>query len=968
MIFIFNLNEKELQMKKFYLTFLLLGTLFLSGAEVFVGPGKQYSTVTAGINALKEGDTLTIAPGRYYESIEVTKKLKNVTIRAQFPGSVLIHGDKPAPRFTKVPGFRFVYVADWNDNVTAVNEKDSFRIYFPASDVRFLEFNFGYWFKKGNKLYISTTDGKAPEKHTLTVSVLRGNGLRIAAPENVVVDGLSFTGFYSHFRISAWSGLNGVQLLHPQKSLIRNCRSFFNANGISLSGGEDSVIENCVAFANGSQSPSSGGNIIGWSGTRNEIRNCLSMYKIFTGGSQGPIGIRFYGIMKDCRIVNCRSFGEDGINIKGTIGNSYAKNNYCERHINIANSSNNLFVGGNGYNLKDISPLRKIKKDQWPKHYADPENHDFRPLKDVVIGKVDKIASGMSILLPPEVYSPLNFKADNVSVSTRGAGKRAVVKGGSISGKNLKLEQLEITEPLKITGKNIQLRNCIIKGKLTIAAENVEIAHCHIAETPDLTGSTGFHHSNTGRIAKSKLYNLEGPDSFDGFENGPSRVVRTPQDITVIGPFVYAVSDNSADIEWWTSSTAVSSELSYGETPKCNKKVGQPFSGGNWHSVSITGLTPGKKYYFRIKSRSPLRTHHSNEELAELDRKMKRKQVTSAVLSFSTAAQKALPRVLKVTGSAISPVLDKARPGDTVMIKGGVYNETLYLRSSGITLRNVPGEKVWIDGKRTLGAGIILENKPGTVIDGLFFKDFVGGSGGGIVINGGSNITLRRCFYDGRSSDYTPVFVKANSTSKLMIEHSFISRGFHGASFARCPDLTIRNCIWHNNQVGHFSVHNLPDQKVYFTKNIVLDIIPGKIRNSMINLWHIECFKEASNWYYLRQPESKRTLFGYSRKNDKPAVGHPRLTYSQFAKLTNTQESAGFGNPGFAAVPRLLQYKSDDFAEMPAFNKEFSSLECGLKDKKFTPWDFSMFKVTDPRCLKSQTGPDTRLFTNGAAN
>ena len=493
-------------MKRYLLLSLFCTALFLPAAEIFVGKGHKYSTVAAGIAALKEGDTLTIAPGKYYESVSVRKKLKNVTIRAQYPGSVLIHGDKPGPRFTKVPGFRFVYCADWNDEVTAVNERDSFRIYFPASDLRFLEFNFGYWVKKNGKLYISTTDGKAPENHDLTVSVLRGNGLGIESPENIVVEGLSFTGFYSHYRIGAWSGINGIQLGRAKKSVIRNCRAFFNANGISLSGGEDSIIDNCVAFANGSQSPSSGGNIIGWSGVRNEIRNCLSMYKIFTGGSQGPIGIRFYGIMKDCKIVNCRSFGEDGINIKGTVTGCYAENNYCERHINVADSRNNLHHGINGYNLKSVSLLRKLKKDQLPKHFADPENHDFRPLNSVTVGMPEKILSGASILLPPQIYPAVSFSADNVTLATRGAGRQAVLQGGNVSGSNVTFDNLEITAPLTITGKNIRLRNCTVKAKLVIKAENTEIAHCRFTTAPDFTTSTGFRHDNTGIPPKAALY------------------------------------------------------------------------------------------------------------------------------------------------------------------------------------------------------------------------------------------------------------------------------------------------------------------------------------------------------------------------------------------------------------------------------------------------------------------------------
>ena len=38
-------------------------------------------------------------------------------------------------------------MADWKEDVTAVNERENFRIYFPAGDERFLEFNFGYWYK-----------------------------------------------------------------------------------------------------------------------------------------------------------------------------------------------------------------------------------------------------------------------------------------------------------------------------------------------------------------------------------------------------------------------------------------------------------------------------------------------------------------------------------------------------------------------------------------------------------------------------------------------------------------------------------------------------------------------------------------------------------------------------------------------------------------------------------------------------
>lgn len=958
-------------MKKLLLLGALCSALLACGAELFVGQGQKYTTVKSGIEALKEGDTLTIAPGRYYETIDIKKKLKNVTIRAQFPGSVLIHGDQPAPRFTRVPGCRFVYVADWPDNVTAVNERDTFRIYFPAPDMRFLEFNFGYWFKKDGKLYISTSDGGDPKSHTITVSVLDGNGLRIAQPENVTVEGLSFTGFYSHFRTDAWSGRNGIQLQGAKKSTIRNCRAFFNANGITLSGGEDSVIEGCVSFANGSQSPSSGGNIIGWSGTRNEIRNNLSMYKIYTGGSQGPIGIRFYGIMNMCKMLNNRSFGEDGINIKGTHGGSFARGNYSERHINVLNSFDNLFTHTNGYNPKDESPLMTIKKEEWAEHFADPANHDFRLISEVQIELPEKIVSGMSIILPPRDYIPLEFTADNVSVTTRGTGKRAVITGGKVEGKNIKLDNLEITEPMSISGENITMTNCVVKAALTVKAKNVQLSHCHFETFPDFTGSTGFCHSNTGfEEPIADLYNLEDPAGFDGLAQGPVRIARNPGSSRVFGPFVYAVSDTTADIEWWTSSYDVSSELRYGTTPKCEKRIGQPFSGGNWHSVTITGLKPGTKYYFKVNGRSPLRTHHSSAELAELDRRMKRRNITTTASTFTTAVKKAAPRVLKVTGKVITPVLDQARSGDTVMIKGGVYSETLYVRSSGVTLRNVPGEKVVIDGKRVLETGIIVENKPETVIDGLFFKDIVGGGGAGVVINGGKDITVRRCFYDGRTNGYTPVFVKGNSTENLTVENCVILRGFHGAEFYRCPGLVIRNNVWSNNQINHFYVHNLANQKALFTKNIMLDNIPGKISNNLINVWQYESFKEKENCYYLRAPKDKRTLLAYRWKEGKPVESKP-MPYAEAVKCGMAEGDSIFLNPGLKAVPRILQFKSVPFTpeEKAELGKAFGAVECG-QDKKqnYAPWDFSLFMSSNPVCKKKKIGLDPALFTNGAAN
>ena len=78
----------------------------------------------------------------------------------------------------------------------------------------------------------------------------------------------------------------------------------------------------------------------------------------------------------------------------------------------------------------------------------------------------------------------------------------------------------------------------------------------------------------------------------------------------------------------------------------------------------------------------------------------------------------------------IAEAADAARAGDTVLIHGGVYEETIRVRSSGddgapITFKAAPGETVWLDGNNRFRANaIIIPHKHHIVIDGLRFRHF----------------------------------------------------------------------------------------------------------------------------------------------------------------------------------------------------------------------------------------------------
>jgi len=958
----------------------------LFAAEYFVSPvgsdknngtaQKPFRTINYGANKLKSGDVLTVLPGRYFEGVYVKKPLKNATIRAKMPGSVFLHGDKAAPAFKPLPGYRFIYVADWKDKVLAVNERDTLKIYNPAVNLSDLEYSFGSYFYKDGKLYISTSDGESPDKHDLTVSVLRSYGIHLEKPENVKIDGFVICGFYSK-QISYWSGVAGIRLTSAKNCVVNRCKVFLCSSGINFAGNKI-LIENCISYANGSRYPTSAGNFIGWGGGRSgnyTMRNCVSMYRQKTGTS---FGMRYYmGKLTDNRIENCVSYGEDGINVKGSDPvRCPVINSYSERAITSLESKNNVFGSSgatvNGYNPKDISPLRNIKKENWSRHYADPENHDFRPVSKVVIGLPKVIKANSTILLPPGNYGKLVISVDNVTVKTRGAGARAVLAGAVITGKHVHLDNLVFSGDVSVTGQGGKVISCEFKKNFSAKGKEMEVAHCKFVKDPGWKGFDGFRHSNIG-TSKNLLDN---GTSLDAFPLGPYRPVLEQKEAKIIGPFIHQITDSSVEIQWWTTRSDYSGELLWGDTPACKKRSGTLFAGGFWHAASLTKLNPGQKYYFKIDSRTPLREHHSSLELAVRNREAKRASVQTKVHSVTTLTKSEKPRFLLVKKS-INETLQQARYGDTVLIPGGVYSETLRVPVSGITIRNVPGEKVWLDGKTTINNAVIFENKENVTIDGLFFRHYPGFA---IVIRGGKNITVSRCFYDGRSSNYTSGMIYANCSEKLTMSNCFVTNGFNGSSFWRCKDLLIRNNVWFCNQISNFYLHNQPYEVATVRNNIFFDLVSMKIRNNPISTYNIESLREENNCYYFRIPAKDRLFCFYHRieGDASPAA----MTYEQFIETTGLKRTALFANPDMPVMPDIMKFKHSEFLrpgtmkmtdgydkEVLEQSKKTESVELKRqKNGKFPEWDFAGWMSRNPECQRRNIGLEKELFTNGIPN
>lgn len=377
-----------------------------------------FLTVQKGVNALQPGDTLTIGPGEYRESVK-RGRLGNMeaetTIRAEIPGTAVLRGDveiDPAT-FQKVDGYRHVYAADFDQTVQGVSEVDSLALMAPAPTVGELEFNQGsfYYDAKKKRLYVSTSDTQPPQEHRYTASVIPGSGLLLTKPRRVTIDGLAAAGFQSavlqpnkpgHF--THW----GIFLSEARQCVIRNCTAWFNGGGIGFDSAsrnmvqarpgmfvadkkeEDNgwnLVEKCRAIANGSRFAQEGGGIIGFSSNHDEIRDSYSCLGL-------PNSFRFYGagIRGPAVMKNNIAWGGayTDIFIKGGQADEYGLTEGCVT-LGICHSANvkKTIIGAtNQYNPKPGKDViyglysqwgdprtREENREEW---FADAQNLDFR--------------------------------------------------------------------------------------------------------------------------------------------------------------------------------------------------------------------------------------------------------------------------------------------------------------------------------------------------------------------------------------------------------------------------------------------------------------------------------------------------------------------------------------------------------------------------------------------------------------
>jgi len=213
------------------------------------------------------------------------------------------------------------------------------------------------------------------------------------------------------------------------------------------------------------------------------------------------------------------------------------------------------------------------------------------------------------------------------------------------------------------------------------------------------------------------------------------------------------------------------------------------------------------------------------------------------------------------------------------------------------------------------------------------------------TVSRGSHLTIRRCFHDGREiSGYVPAFVIAFETENLLLENDVLINGMgEGLTALRCPDLTVRHCVFYNNFIRALTVlQYTPKRVLNLSHNLFCDNLPQKYNNSLLRVSPLASLHSDDNVYFARLQAADRHLVETNDIHGK-LVGHQgqgqyygeNLVLADVQKLAEQEKNSRFGNPGIRVAPELLA------ANTPQM--EWQKVELHWNGKQFAPLDFADF-------------------------
>ncbi|MFA7231247.1 MAG: right-handed parallel beta-helix repeat-containing protein [Victivallaceae bacterium] len=878
-----------------------------------------------------------------------------------------------------------------------------------------------------------------------TVVFLNGSGIGFSS--NSKGSRIESCQAYANSSPSFTSGGNIIVMTPAENDAIRNCTAFASKSaGIRYYGStpaKNSVFEDNIAF----------GNVVGdlwikYPSDTTVARRCISESQLHSRLAENCIfsyGVKSYsGTSKSCIIrpeeKKYDPYYEfaDHINFDYHLqaDSMFRGSSKAEDYRGPAPFSKKIyFVDSKGSNRNNGNSIRSA----W-------QSLDYA---------VKKLTNGGTLYLTGGVYNQSIELKNLKNIAIKGRGNALAVINGTITltnCHNISLERISLvnrTAALNISNSsNINLNNLGVNGPVNIkdvkaaniknnafynskiSSDNSDVIFYGnimsgtselLAEKKDILADfnsySGTVPDNEHNSIKANAqftdpangkFTLKNSSKFNGRDQnsmpiGPYRMQPYSKPLEIVGPKLESFSTTTGNIEIW-SNLPVSGALYYGQDKKCANKINFPVE-SIFHTISLTGLQPGRTYYYKIKVNAKVAEQFSNQELSPDSNKYLR-QINSETSSFHTSAKEAPAQTYHVSTQGnnansglslaaawktISHAAIQAVAGDTVIIHQGKYYETVRVRATGdvnrtLTFQSAPGEKVWIDGNNLqLDCGFLIENKDYIKIDGIYLKEFrcpLNVARAAIIMNNANNINLTRCFYDGRSDGYTPGFIWADNCRDINIDNCFMTRGFSGMTFNNCPNLVIRNSVIYINQVTSCKIYNKANEKVTIANNIWVDNTLQKTGNALIQLHDGASLIERNNCYLTRVDKDLKTILGYSYyqeeklpRNFKGQVldrqwqlqgrfHNEMATYSDFLRRSGAKSTSVFIDPKMNALNHFIRFSSLEEWEKTyrKFMSDHYKYEYHKVDGKFEPFDFADFFANNPVCKKLNIGLEQKLF------
>lgn len=359
----------------------------LQGDDAHDGLSRESSfrTIQRGVDALAPGDTLTILPGEYAESVRregLGNADSETRIRADIPGTVILRGDVAAPAFEQLEGFRFIYRAAFDQRPITVLERTTLQPMEERRNITDLEFRPGSFFydETAGMLYIATSDLQPPAVHRLTISLRNKSGLYLDKAQRVTIEGLVATGYYptEDMAHTFFRHVSGIMVNDSTACSIIRCVAFFNGNGITAVGGSQILIDSCTAYGNGTRRHAPASNIARFNANDDIIRNSLSY-----ASTENSTGCKYYAgatgpMLFEGNIAFDNPGGDYWIKTTDRLKYGKAVRNVGLGGWNVGVVEHNLVGGRNSYNADMSADNVRLPGLDQDREFADPLNVDFR--------------------------------------------------------------------------------------------------------------------------------------------------------------------------------------------------------------------------------------------------------------------------------------------------------------------------------------------------------------------------------------------------------------------------------------------------------------------------------------------------------------------------------------------------------------------------------------------------------------